>query len=267
VADSFDDMVSSVKARLLQKMLCELQTGGGHSCSSLHLQGHSHQRRDLVASIHAGIERLKQLKVGAAARVAKRLARPNLRVVDVGAGKAPWTIAIATRNASISVTAIDRPERMGELQRAVTAAGLERQFTLEAMDVFQSTIRGEYDLAVLGNVCHLFNEFRNGQLLGRVRTCLHDEGTMAIIDQVLDDDPDWTRWGALYVTGALHTAPGGHVFDFKTYAEWLRKEGACTISLYPICPLPPLSLIVACLGEEGASRAGGQPLGGSTSKI
>lgn len=256
--DPFDDIVIAVKARLLQKMLGELQTGGGNSFSGLQLHGHSHHRPDLIKSIYTGIERLKQLKVGAAARVAKRLARPNLRVIDVGAGKAPWTMAIAARNATISVTAIDQPDKMEELERAVTTAGLERQFTLEATDVFESTILGEYDLAVLGNICHLFNESRNCELLGRVRTRLHEEGTIAIIDQVLNDDPDWARWGALYVTGALHTAPGGHLFAFNTYAKWLQDRGARTISQHPICPLPPLTLIVASWGrmDPGACALG-----------
>jgi hypothetical protein len=250
VADPFDVIVAAVKARVHRRMLCELQTGGGASLSALLPHAHPVHRPDLIESIRSGIERLKQLKAVAAARVAQQLARPDLRIVDVGAGKAPWTIAIAARDATISVTAIDQPDRMTELERAVTRAGLAHQFTLEAMNVFGSPIRGEHDLAVLGNICHLFDESRNRELLGRVRCCLHDEGTIAIIDQVLDDEPDWARWGALYVTGALHAAPGGHLFDFSTYARWLQEQGARSIAQRPICPLPPLTLIVGHLSAS-----------------
>src|SRR5262249_25282997 len=44
-----------------------------------------------------------------AERVADQLAVPGLRVLDVGAGAAPWSLALAARQPDCQVTAVDLP--------------------------------------------------------------------------------------------------------------------------------------------------------------
>ena len=70
-------------------------------------------------------------------------------------------------------------------------------------------------------------------------------GVITIIDQVLEEDPDWRRWAALYALGVLHSAPGGYLFSVREYANWFAEHGSWRVIAYPVCPLPPLTLIVA----------------------
>lgn len=246
----FEEIASLLKIRLMREILYELQTGGGMSFADLpHSADRDSEKRQMEA-ISGALDRLKGLFAHSADRVAERLSRPDLRVLDVGAGKAPWSLAIAAHDSSASVTAVDLAQKMDTLRQAVAAAGVgvSERFRFVAADIFTSAwpVEGDYDLILVANVCHLFDEPRNRELLCRLIPCLHRQGTLAIIDQVLDEDPSWKRWSALYATGALHCAPGGHLFPVRTYADWLGKLGSWKVASHPICPLPPLTLILAC---------------------
>ena len=246
--NAFTDIISALRRRLFQAMLYELQTGGGMCAADLVTRLTD---PDCVASqmeaIRASLSKLRQLSVSAPSRVASRLARPNIHVLDIGAGKAPWSLAIASRDPTIFVTALDLPDQLTALQHSVNTAGLSGQFRLVSVDVFGPSWppTTECDLIVIANVCHLFDEQRNRKLLHRAAHCLRPGGTLAIIDQVLDEDPNWERWGALYLLGALHCAPGGHLFPVRKYRAWVNDIGSWQVATHPICPLPPLTLITA----------------------
>jgi ubiquinone/menaquinone biosynthesis C-methylase UbiE len=249
--EGFAELASLVKGRIFQKILYELQTGGGISLENLAGSSNSVKELRLLEQIRGTLSRMRALSASAPARFAAQFSRPNLHVLDIGAGKAPWSLAIASLDPSITVTGVDLPDQMSALQSAVSAAGLSHQFTWNACDIFGPawTTERKYDLVVIANVCHLFDERRNKKLLRRAAQCLRAEGTLVIIDQLLDNHPDWARWSALYLFGALHCAPGGRLFPMDTYAHWLSQIGSWEITSEPLCPLPPITLIVArCCG-------------------
>ena len=246
--EKFAELISVVSARLWDEVLYELQTGGGMSFENVPRCSEKDSQTPQMKKIRATLDRLKGISDSGPERVAARLSHPNLRVLDVGAGKAPWSLAIASRYPSVFVTAIDLPEQMTTLRDAVSKSGISKQFRLAAVDVFRAAWQADdaYDLVLLANVCHLFDEARNRQLLRQVALCLRPAGALAIIDQVLDEQPDWVRWGALYAVGALHRAPGGRLFPGRIYSTWLEELGFCNIAEHGVCPLPPLTLIQAC---------------------
>ena len=95
-----------------------------------------------------------------AEQAAKLLAQPGLRVLDIGAGAAPWSLALAAREPSSTVTAVDLPAVMRSTRTAVLQAGLEDRYEFVEGSAFDVDW-GEpatYDLALIANVCHLFGE-------------------------------------------------------------------------------------------------------------
>jgi 2-polyprenyl-3-methyl-5-hydroxy-6-metoxy-1,4-benzoquinol methylase len=251
-----EEIVRIVEERLSREILYELQTGGGvcfteqprHDPEAGEGQAPDIERyRRQMEAIHATVDELHAIFRRAPASVAEHLSRPDQRILDVGAGKAPWSLALAAHAASSRITAVDLPEQIPILREAVTTAAMAGQFDLVGVDVFGASwpTTGAYDLVVIANVCHLFDERRNLELLRRVVPLLRPEGTVAIIDQVLDEDPDWARWAALYVLGVLHCAPGGRLFPVRTYADWFGELGSWNVASRTICPLPPLTLITA----------------------
>ncbi len=87
------------------------------------------------AATSAGAESLYPNLVGqlallfeaSAAHAAELLMQPSARVLDVGAGAAPWSLALAARDPGCTVTAVELPAVMPSTRSAVRAAGLEAQ--------------------------------------------------------------------------------------------------------------------------------------------
>jgi SAM-dependent methyltransferase len=243
-----EEKVAEILAkRLFREILYELQTGGGIGFDGVQPSDH---QRETLASIHRTVTNLKMLSSSAPQRVAHYLTRPNQRILDVGAGTARWSIAIA-RASDAHVTAIDVPEQIPLLQRAVDMdAAVKDRFTIIGIDLFgdhwlKTFETKKFELILVANVVHLFDERRNRLMLRRLLPLLCIGGTIAIIDQVLEEDPDWPRWAALYALGVLHCAPGGHLFALREYAEWFKEHGSWNLVARSVSPLPPLTLILA----------------------
>ena len=110
-------------------------------------------------------------------------------------------------------------------RRAVRDAGRERQFRFLAGDLYDVELgRGVYDLAIAGNLCHLFNEATNRRLLSRLYDALGPGGTLAVMDVIPDDQPR-PHWVALYELGLLLRTASGRVHPLEAYLDWLHDAG------------------------------------------
>jgi ubiquinone/menaquinone biosynthesis C-methylase UbiE len=174
------------------------------------------------------------------------LAGAGPRVLDLGAGAAPWTLALATASPAIAVTAVELPHVLPVTRQAVAAAGREAQFELLEHDMFTVTLEdGGFDLVILGNVCHLFDDSTNRTLLGRVARWLAPGGTVAVIDFLPNERRDGPRGLALYSVELAQRMPAGQLFPFSSYAGWLREAGFERIERVELTACPPLALVRA----------------------
>ena len=181
-----------------------------------------------------------------AERVADNLARPGLRVIDIGAGAAPWGLALAGRYSDCEVTAVDLPAVLNNTRRAVRAAGLETQFRYVAGDFFSVDFgHSSHDLAVAGNICHLFDESANRKLLARLFETLRPGGCVALIDEVPNERMDGPRGVVLYALGLLLRSGSGRAYPFTTYSGWLIDAGFEAVSRTEIDSTGLVSLITA----------------------
>jgi SAM-dependent methyltransferase len=192
------------------------------------------------------VDQIGALFAGSAAAAADRLAAPGLSVLDIGAGAAPWSLALAARHADCQVTAVDLPGVLGNTRQAVKAAGLEPQFKYLAGDFFSVDLgRGAYDLVVAGNVCHLFDDHSNRVLLARLFEAVRPDGRLAILEEVPSEVMDGPRAVVLYALGLLLRSGSGRVYPFSTYVGWLRDSGFEAISRAEPDPSQLISLITA----------------------
>ncbi len=176
---------------------------------------------------------------------ADHLATPALRILDVGAGAAPWSIAITAREPTCRVTAVDLPSVIPATRQAVAAAGLDPQFDFLPGDLFTHEFaRSAYDLAIVANVCHLFDQ-AGRHLLARIFTALRPGAKLAIVDALPNERLDGPRRVVLYALGLLLRTARGQVYPFSTYAGWLRHAGYEAIDCTDLAGAVPLSLITA----------------------
>jgi SAM-dependent methyltransferase len=185
------------------------------------------------------------IMLGTAAQQAATLLPAATQVLDAGAGAAPWSLAYAARHPSCVVTAVDLPPIMPTTRRVVTDGGLERQFEFLPGDLFEVELApARYDLAIAGNVCHLFNEATNRRLLGRLHEAMTPGGALVIADIVPDGRP-LSRSVALYELGLhLRTGTGG-VHRLAAYREWLAGAGFQQPEIHHLVGEFPLMLIIA----------------------
>ena len=182
-----------------------------------------------------------------AEHAADHLVARGRRVLDLGAGAAPWSLALAARNPDIRVTAMDLPAVLAVTRQVVATSGYDLQFDYLSGDLFTIDLgRSVYDLAIAGNLCHLFDEATNRRLLGRLFDALRPGGTLAILDALPNERLDGPRPIVLYALGLLLRTNRGQVYPFSTYTGWLRDLGYEAVERIDLSPTPPpISLITA----------------------
>jgi SAM-dependent methyltransferase len=179
-------------------------------------------------------------------KAVEHLAGAGPRVLDLGAGAAPWSIGLAAANAEATVTAVDLPAVLALTRQAVSAAGCDAQFRFVGEDVFTVELdEGVFDLIIAGNLCHLFDEPTNRRLLSRAARWLVPGGTLAVIDFLFNERRDGPRGVALYAVELVRRAPSGQVYPFSSYAGWLRDAGCERVERVELSNHPPVTLVQA----------------------
>ena len=102
-----------------------------------------------------------------------------------------------------------------------------------------------FDLVVLGNVCHLFDDCTNRTLLSRVSRWVAPGGTVAVIDFLPNERRDGPRALALYSVELAQRKPVGQLYPFSSYAGWLREAGFERIERVELIACPPVALVRA----------------------
>jgi SAM-dependent methyltransferase len=165
-------------------------------------------------------------------------------VLDVGAGAAPWSRALARQAPTARVTALDLPSILSVTRTHVHEDTLSGQFTYLAGDAFSVDLdRAAYDLILLPNVCHLFSSGANQALLGRLAPSLRSGGRIAVIDVLPGGTPELVRWVSLYALGLMVRTDAGGVYCEADYRAWLRAAGLGEITRWDVTPVFPVAVI------------------------
>jgi len=192
------------------------------------------------------ISLLGTMLTSAAKEAAEYLTAPGLRVLDVGAGAAPWSLALAACDPACRVCALDLPGVLPTTRRAVEAAGYAAQFDYLSGDLFNIDWGDSaYDLVIVGNICHLFGEAANQRLLGRAFEALRPGGKLVIVDALPDEQMNGPRPVTLYALDLILRTETGRVYPFSAYEGWLRATGYEAVERIDLSALPLLSLLTA----------------------
>lgn len=171
------------------------------------------------------------------------------RVLDVGAGAAPWTIAYSSRNPNCRVTALDLPAVLPVTKRAVARAGLADRFEFVPGDLLETPVElCAYDLIVLAQVCHLFDAETCVDLIGRLTPALAENGVLAIVETVTD--------GSVAVMQELSLClrtRNGRLYPSEAYQGWLADAGLTEIQ---VNDLPSEKSITVFTGRKGTDTLG-----------
>jgi ubiquinone/menaquinone biosynthesis C-methylase UbiE len=148
------------------------------------------------------------------------------------------------RDSRCRVTALDLAPVLAVTRRAVAKAGWPDQFEYVSGDAFEVSLpHATCDLALLGNLCHLFDGPANRRLFRRLRPAIQDGGRIAIIDVLPAQDPDIQRSVQLYAAGLLTRTSIGGVHSAESYQAWLDEAGFRDIRIREASKAPPVSVV------------------------
>jgi len=144
-----------------------------------------------------------------------------VRVLDIGGGPLIYGSAFAARGAKVTV--LDLPPVVQLMQEKAKKAGID----MVPGDFNLGLPPGPFDLAYLGNICHVFGEGENRELFRKVSQVLVPGGRIAIVDMVRGTNPFASVFG---VNMLVNTTNGG-TWSLEQYTDWLAGAGFIDVKL------------------------------------
>lgn len=147
---------------------------------------------------------------------------PGAKVLDIGGG--PLTYARAFAEHGAVVTILDLAEVVdimsSDIKPGESIKMVPGNFTVAVPP-------GPFDLAYLGNICHIHGEKENRALFGRVIKELAPGGKIAILEFVRGAGSRAALFG---VNMLVNTKTGG-TWTLEEYTQWLQREGFSDVKM------------------------------------
>ena len=160
----------------------------------------------------------------------------KLKILDIAAGHGLFGIEFAKNNPQAEIHAVDWKAVLEVAKENAQKAGVaDRYHTIEG-SAFDVEFGTGYDLVLITNFLHHFDQPTNETLLRKVHEGLADGGRVATLEFVPNDDrvtpPDSAGFSLVMLAGT----PSG---DAYTFAELERMFANAGFSRSTIHPLPP----------------------------
>jgi len=155
-----------------------------------------------------------------------------LRVLDVGAGGAPWTVAFLTQCPDATAVVNDLPGVVDHARERLSEAGVGDRVEIRPGDYFAVDWEpGDYDLVVLGHVCRAEGTEGTRRLLGRAWDALRPGGRLLLADYFPDNDRKLNPFGVLMGLTMVAATARGRAFTPAEARSLLADRGFARIRL------------------------------------
>ncbi|WP_225768025.1 class I SAM-dependent methyltransferase [Inquilinus sp. Marseille-Q2685] len=166
------------------------------------------------------------------------------RILDIAAGHGLFGIAFARRFPAAEVVALDWDNVLGVARENAAAAGLGARYRTLPGSAFDVPFGGPYDIILMPNFLHHFDEAACIGLLAKARAALAPSGRVAIVEFVPNEDRVSPPMPAMFAYIMLATTPGGTSFPPSALRRMLAHAGFREPDFAPLAPSPQ-TLVVA----------------------
>lgn len=182
------------------------------------------------------VEAIFPLSYDRANEAAKALAigskHTGLRILDVAAGSAAWSIPMAERDSEAQITALDFPEVLVVAKERTLQHGVAHQFSYLAGNLRELDFgEGFYDLVILGNICHSEGAEHTRTLFRKTFRSLVNEGRALIAEPLPNDLRSAPPFPLIFGLNMLLHTLEGDVFTFAEYKSWLEEAGFAEVDI------------------------------------
>lgn len=165
-----------------------------------------------------------------------------LKVLDIAAGHGLFGIAIAKRNPRAEIVALDWKAVLAVAEENARAAGLSDRYRTLAGDAFKIGLGEGYDLVLVANFLHHFDQPTCTAFLRRVHEALKPGGRVVVLEFVLNPDRVSPPFSARFALTMLAETPGGNAYTFDELREQLEHAGFRNVTAHEL-PTPETVLL------------------------
>lgn len=159
-------------------------------------------------------------------------AMPAPRVLDLGAGGAPWSIAILIGCPEGTAVVNDLPGVIGVAEAKTAEHGVADRCEFREGDFHAIDIEDDaYDLVVLGHVCRTEGVDGARHLIERAFRALKPEGRLLLADYFPDMERKFNPHAVLMGTTMMASTVKGFTFTHRDFSEWLTEAGFVALRL------------------------------------
>ena len=167
-------------------------------------------------------------------------------VIDVGGSHGLYAIACCRREPGLRATVFDLSEALERTEANATAAGVVDRVSLRAGDLAHDDLGSGYDVALLFQLLHYFDDARLAAVLAKVRDALAPGGRIVILDQLTTSGPLPAALAFLRTLALQYkTSLGGDLRSFAEVRRALEAAGFTDVSRRRLLRLPGNDLAIA----------------------
>jgi hypothetical protein len=175
------------------------------------------------------------LMVPAAQEIAKLLnasdGRP-MKVLDIASSHGIFGITIAQQNKNARIVALDWPSVLEVSKENAAKFGVADRYSTIAGSAFEVEFGSDYDVVLITNFMHHFDEATNTNFLKKVFAALKSGGTAVTLEFVPNEDRISPPPAAWFSTVMLANTPHGDAFTFAELTRMHQAAGFKEIQLH-----------------------------------
>lgn len=166
-------------------------------------------------------------------------------LLDVGGGPGTYSISLVRATPGLRSTILDLPGVLAISREIIAANDCQDRIDTREGDYLTTPFGTGYDAVLLSGMMHRETE-ANCQLLLRKAAAALDPGGIVIVSDVFFEDDERTRppFATHFALSMMLTAEHGTTHARTAMARWMTEAGFEEVSIRPLPPPNPHSLIV-----------------------
>jgi ubiquinone/menaquinone biosynthesis C-methylase UbiE len=166
------------------------------------------------------------------------------RVLDIAAGHGLFGIALARRAPQVEIVAQDWANVLKIAEAHAQASGVGDRYTLLPGDAFTIEFGEGYDVVLLTNLLHHFDQSACVALLKKAYSCLNPGGQLLTLEFIPNEDRVTPPIPASFSLMMLGLTPAGDAYTMEQFETMLGRAGFTQNRLNQV-PQSPQQLIVS----------------------
>lgn len=158
------------------------------------------------------------------------------KVLDIAAGHGIFGITLAKHNPNAEIFAVDWASVLAVAEENAQAAGVSSRHHQIAGSAFDVEFGEGYDLVLLTNFLHHFDQATNETLLRKIHAALKPGGRAVTLEFVPNADRVSPPTSAAFSMVMLATTMSGDAYTFAEFDEMFRNAGFASSEAHPLPP-------------------------------